>query len=270
MNSTGIGDYSSAFGLKNLLIRIGYQGVDANWQTVVSTYGDSVLGYMIDEPWDKVSASSIQSIAGFIHGYGSTLWLDDYDTGMMPYDYPCYSRHQADWSALNSCDYLMCDADNSGNTNGSSICGTWLAQNYNAFLGSEPPTPVFNTIYTTPPYYSEGDVTSWMDDHISRITTFALYLNSGYSWSDVDEFAQYAYQAGYLGEYEEQFQAEYTCDEDGVEFNPGTELDGSYWGVWSGTGYTGPVDPSTTPGAVECWTLTEWNPLNQYQTLYAR
>ncbi len=273
LNCTGVSGYSSVFGLSNLLIRIGYQGVDANWDSVVSVYGGTVLGYMVDEPSNKVSASTIQSIAAYIHSHSSSLWLDDYDTGVEGTDnYVCYSAHLADWSALNSCDYLMCDADNTTWTNGGSACGTWLAENYDAFLGFQqppPPTPVFNTIYTTPPYTSEGDVTSWMDTHLSQIKTFALYLPYPFSWTDVNNFAQYAYQAGYLGENQEEEEAKYTCQENAVLFNPGTGIAGSYYGVWNGSGYTGPVDPSTQ-GAVLCWSLTGWNPLNQYQTVYTQ
>lgn len=274
LNYTGVSGYSPVFGLSNLLIRIGYQNVDANWDSVVNVYGNSVLGYMIDEPSDKVSASTIQSIASYIHSHGSSLWLDDYDTSVEPTDdYPCYSGHLADWSALNSCDYLMCDADNTTYTNGGGVCGTWLAENYNAFLGYQqppPPTPVFNTIYTTPPYTSEGDVTSWMDTHLSQIKTFGLYLGYPFSWTDVATFAQYAYQAGYLGEYQEQEEAKYTCQQNAVLFDPGSSgTAGSYYGVWNGSGYTGPVDPSTQ-GAVLCWLFTGWNPMNQYQTVYAQ
>ena len=264
---------AAGFSENQILVIIGgNKQLNPDWQTVVSTFGDSVMGYFIDEPSGYINSTEMQEVQSYIQGYGSQLWLDDYDTGVIPNDYLCYQYHLADWVALDDCAYLMCDADNAGDLNGQGLCGTWLAQDYGEFLNKGLSQPYFNTIFTMRPYPSEGDVISWINNNPSQISNFALYLPPGWGWSqgDMDNFAIYAYQAGFLGSFQELYQIQYVCEQNSVAFTPGSRTAGYYYGVLTdGWYYTGPVDPST-PGAVVCWQSNGWYSLNQYQTVYAR
>lgn len=268
-------EYTSAgFNQDSLLIYLGSGdsgGLIANWQTAVNDCGSSVLGYWIDEPSNVISASTMYQVQTLVLGYGKPLWLDDYDTGVIPeWEYPCYSYHLADWGTLHYANYLMCDADNAKNTNGVGDCGTYLAENYNEFLNYDPGLNIFNTVFTMPAYPSEGDVIAWLENHVPQVNNFALWLPSSWSWGDIDNFVGWAYQAGFLGQYQLLKQAQYVCEANNVGFSPGSSgIAGSYYGVWNGSYYTGPVDPNTQ-GATLCWMLQTWVSQNQYQTVFAR
>ncbi len=259
----------------SLLIQIGNQNLDSDWENTVANFKGDVLGYMIDEPSNKVSAVSMEQVKTAVLTVNSSLWLDDYDTDVVPdqaipyWMHLLHNDHIADWGALYYATYLMCDADNTKDLNGSEPTGTYLAEDYNDFLNHPGIPGAFNTVFTQPTYVNEADVTDWIDNHLGNIKYFALMLNSGWQWSDVDNFAIYAYQAGFLGSYQQLQQSQYVCEEDNVGFAP-NGVAGSYYGVLTdGWYYSGPVDPSTS-GATLCWSLQGWVTENQYQTVYAR
>ena len=61
----------------------------------------------------------MQNVAAYIHGYGSSLWLDDYNTGVIDQLlFPWHNCHIADFAMLQYGDYIMNDADNADPTNG--------------------------------------------------------------------------------------------------------------------------------------------------------
>ncbi len=266
-----VSEYAQAgFSENQLLVIIGYQGMDADWRTAVSTCTNQVLGYTVDEPSNKVTADSMGVVKNAISAVGSALWIDDYDTGVIPDNIlleAWHNDHIADWGVLYYADYLMCDADNAKDTNGQEPDGTYLAEDYNDFLDHPGIPGSFNTIYTMPPYENEADVLSWISSHTQQITNFALDLESGWTWNDVDNFAVYAYQAGFLGSYQQLEQVKYVCEQNNVGFSPGSGVAGSYYGILTNNSYyTGPVDPSTQ-GAVLCWQQDGIVPLSQYQTV---
>ncbi len=259
----------------SLLIQISNNqtGLFSGWEQTVATLKDDVLGYLADEPSGKIAPVMMQDVRTAIDGVNSALWIDDYDTDVIPSDVLLgvpQESHEADWGVLYYATYLMNDADNAAYTNGTSnLVGTYLAENYNDFLNHPGIPGTLNAIFTQPTYVNEADVTDWIDNHLGNIKYFALMLNSGWQWSDVDKFAIYAYQAGFLGSYQQLQQSQYVCEEDNVGFAPNGAA-GSYYGVLTdGWYYSGPVDPSTS-GATLCWSLQGWVTENQYQTVYAR
>ncbi len=276
--------HAAGFNTNQILVGIGYNDANGNatinpdWQNIVSGWGSQVLGYFFDEPSGSQGGISIlpsymETVQSAIHAVGSKLWLDDFDSGVMPYPYDNY--HPAGHQILDHGDYIMCDADNSKWVSGVGGVGCYVGEDYNEFQewfpgGSQ---PTFNTIFTMPTFDNRniGSVVNWMDDHLgNNINTFVLWLpENAWNWDEVTAFAGYAYQAGFLGQYQELKQIEYVCQLDNVGFPPGTDSQMGYYGVLTdGWYYAGPVDPST-PGAILCW-AEGWNWLNQYQTVYAR
>lgn len=122
---------SAGFDTSQLLIQIGYDGgcgfpypspgpgLFANWRSLVDKYKARVLGYIYDEPSGWTSGADMQNVAAYIHGYGSSLWLDDYNTGVIDQLlFPWHNCHIADFAMLQYGDYIMNDADNADPTNG--------------------------------------------------------------------------------------------------------------------------------------------------------
>jgi hypothetical protein len=277
--SSAWSDYVNAgFSRNQIILLIGYHGLDYEWQDTVLIYGGfGFLGFMADEPSGFVTAATMQGVAQEVHSYGDHLWLDDFDTGVIPADLINtieHNNHLADVPMLDNADHVMCDADNSQLLNGMAGIGCYLGEDYNEFLGWFTGTPDFNTIYVMPTY-SERNVQTVVDwianGHIGTpIQNFALFLPAGWSWAEVDGFAQYAYQAGFLGQYQQLEQAKYVCLENNVTFVPtSSDVEGTYYGVLDNGSYTGPVDPSTS-GATACWSIQTWVSQNQYQTIYAQ
>ena len=273
-------DYVNAgFAQNQIILLIGYQGLDLNWQDEILNYGPPApvrfLGFMVDEPSGFVTGATMQKVAQEVHSYGDQLWLDDYDTGVISdvLYFAAHNYHLADVPMLDNADYTMCDADNSENLDGMAGIGCYVGQDYDEFLNWFSGTPKFNTIFVMPTYSERNvqTVVDWITNgHIGTpITNFALYLPSGWSWAEVDGFAQYAYQAGFLGQYQLLEQAKYVCLQNNVTFVPtSSDVEGTYYGVLNNGVYTGPVDPSTS-GATACWSIQTWVSQNQYQTVYA-
>lgn len=117
-------------------------------------------------------------------------------------------------------DYIMCDADNSKWLNGWEPDGCYLGQDYDEFqswFGSK-----FNTMWTINGFPNEGSLVNWMESH-SNISNYAIYLTSNWSWADIDNFAGWAYQAGFLGQYQLLKQARYVCQRITLDFHLGLE-----------------------------------------------
>lgn len=285
-DSAYVGQFHAAgFNTNQILVGIGYNDANGNatikdnWQNIVNGWGNQVLGYFFDEPSGSQGGISIlpsymETVQNAVHTVGSKLWLDDFDSGVMPYPYGNY--HPAGHQILDHGDYIMCDADNSKWVSGVGGVGCYVGEDYNEFQewfpgGSQ---PTFNTIFTMPTFDNRniGSVVNWMDDHLgNNINTFALWLPpDAWNWAEVDAFASYAYQAGFLGQYQEQQQAKYVCQQDNVGFTPGNGTLLSYYGVWNGTYFSGPVDPSSTLAATLCWQFQENDPTGQFQTVYSR
>ncbi len=244
-------------------------GLQSGWQQLVDKYKGSVLGYFIDEPSGDIDGETMSGVASYVHTAGSTLWLDDYDTGVISsiLYFTFHNCHLADAVMLHWGDHIMCDADNAKATNGWDGIGCYLAQDYNEFQGWFGNS--FNTIWTENGFPNGASLVNWLESD-AGISNFALFLNPNWSWADVDDFAAYAYQAGFLGSYQVLKQAQYVCEQNNVAFSPGSSgIAGSYYGVLSNGYYTGPVDPSTQ-GAVLCWMENGWVSLNQYQTVFAK
>ncbi len=268
---------SVGFSRSDLLVGIGSHGLDANWQDELNQYTNTVMGYFIDEPSGFIDGATMQNVKTAVHNARSTLWLDDYDTGVISSILYVvqHNYHLADVPMLDNADCVMCDADNSYWVSGEGGIGCYVGEDYNEFQGwfGGSGQPLFNTIFTMPPYTNQNvpSVVDWASSHLgNHIAFFALYLPAGWSWSDVDGFAQYAYQAGFLGQYQLLEQAKYVCLQNNVTFVPtSSDVEGTYYGVLDNGSYTGPVDPSTS-GATACWSIQTWVSQNQYQTIYAQ
>ncbi len=288
-DSAFVGEWESAgFDSHQILVSIGYNNngsadLNSDWQGIVDYFQSQVLGYSFDEPSGDggkgISASQMQSIENSVHAVGSKLWLDDYDTGVIPYSLSNQLqdvvRESHIWgeAMLENSDYIMCDADNAKATDGEDDIGCYVGEDYNEFQSAFTGQPAFNTIFTRPPYSVRNieSVVNWIVAHLGvPINTFAVWLPSGWTWADVDGFAQYAYQAGFLGQYQLLEQAKYVCLENNVTFVPtSSDVQGTYYGVLNNGVYTGPVDPSTS-GATACWSIQTWVSQNHYQTVYAQ
>ena len=263
---------SAGFSINQILVGIGFNNggvatLDENWQNTVNCYGNQVLGYFIDEPsgdeGQGITDTYMQIVQTAVHAVGSKLWLDDYDTGVIGLPL-AHGFHLINVPLIDHGDYIMCDADNSNWVSGVGGIGCYVGEDYDEFQtwfggGSQ---PTFNTIFTMPTFDNRnvGSVMNWMDAHLgNNINTFALWLPANaWNWTEVEAFADSAYQAGFLGAQQELMQAQYTCQQNNVAFVP-SGFDANYYGVLTDDWYySGPVDPSL-PGATLCWS-TGWAP----------
>ncbi|MGB6065501.1 MAG: hypothetical protein WBG50_11880 [Desulfomonilaceae bacterium] len=70
----------------SLLIQISNNqtGLFPGWNQSVASLKNDVLGYLADEPSGKIAPVTMQGVRTAIDGVGSVLWIDDYDTGVIP------------------------------------------------------------------------------------------------------------------------------------------------------------------------------------------
>ena len=247
-------------------------GLLSNWRHLVDTYTGNVLGYMYDEPSGWTNGDTMKAVADYIHTRNGSLWLDDYDTGVIssvPY-FAYHNCHLADDVMLPNGDYIMNDADNAQATNGWDGIGCYIVDDFNEFqywFGAK-----FNSIFTMNGFPNEASLVSWVQSHPS-ISNYAIYLTSSWSWGDLDSFMGYADQAGFLGHQYQVYYYTYVCQTNSVKFTPPSAPEAgagkpAYYGVWTNNAYyTGPVDPST-PGAVLCWAFQSGAATSQTVNVY--
>lgn len=244
----------------------------SGWQNLVAKYSNTVLGYFIDEPSGNLTGADMSGVATVVHANHSSLWLDDYDTGVISniFYFAAHNCHLADYAMLQYGDCIMNDADNAKLTNGWAGLGCYVGEDYNVFqynLGSK-----FNSIWTMNGFPNAGSVAAWIQSN-SGITNFAIYLTSSWSWADLDQFMTYADQAGFLGHQYQVYNYTYVCQTNCVNFTPPNSPSAGagssvYYGVWTNSAYyRGPVDPST-PGATVCSTLQSTAPTSQTVNVY--
>ncbi len=120
---------------------------------------------------------------------------------------------------------------------------------------------------------NDGTMVDWLNAHPS-IDNFALFVGTNDvvknyptgQLQSIPNFDNDAAAAGFLGTENELYTYLYVCQQNAVRFTPPSSS-GSYYGLWRGSGYTGPVDPSTQ-GAVLCWLLISRTPTGQFQDIY--
>ncbi|MCL5266871.1 MAG: hypothetical protein M1469_02060 [Bacteroidetes bacterium] len=272
---------SAGFRLDQLIISIGYHDDSGNyiivsdWGQLISEYKDEVLGYLMDEPSGFLTGQQMADLKSYIVTFNGKLWLDDYDTGVIPSSYaPPHNYHLADVPMLNNADYVLNDGNTSIWISGNNPLGIgpYLSDDYNEFqgwFGTKFNAIVCKTMDNSGALRNDQTMWDWLQGH-SNCNNFVLYLDWAKYSSGVEpsitNFEADAYDAGFLGTEKELYDYKFVCEEDGVTFTPnGTAND--YYGVWNGNGYSGPVDPST-PGAVVCWQLASTTPTGQFQDTY--
>ena len=272
---------SAGFTLSQLIISIGWNNYDgtytivSNWGQLVSQYGSSVLGFMMDEPSGGLTGADMASLKNFIVGFNGKVWLDDYDTGVIPKLYaPPHNYHLADVPMLDYADYVTSDGNTSVWISGNNALGIgpYLSDDYNEFqgwFGSKLTAIVCKTMDNSGALRNDETMWDWLQGH-SSCNNFVLYLDwdnypSGVAPS-IDNFEADAYDAGFLGTEKELYDYKFVCEKDGVTFTPNGIIS-EYYGVWNGSGYSGPVDPSY-PGAVVCWQLASTTPTGEFQDSY--
>ncbi len=115
---------------------------------------------------------------------------------------------------------------------------------------------------------NDGAMCDWLRSHANCVN-FAFCLSASFenAWpTALNNLDADASAAGFLGVENEPYTYTYVCQQNAVSFTP-TGSSGSYYGVWNGSRYTGPVDPSTS-GAVLCWLLMPRTPTGQLQDDY--
>jgi len=250
----------AGFSAGNLLIQIGNQakGLFSDWQNRVNTFKGEVLGYFIDEPTSVVPSSKIQEVKDCIAQYGSQLWIDDYDTGVL-WEPIVHKYHLIDTVAVGLGDQIGCDADTTEWLNGMQGLQCALAADYDEFQGWW--GNKFTTIWSFPGSRCETDITSWISAH-QNINNFFIYLPDGSGWNDIEAFAEEGFAIGFLGSINQLWYDKYICQQNKVAFTPPGPL-AEYYGTWNGNVFTGPVDPDY-PDATLCWVLGTQVPSGQY------
>lgn len=274
----GISTFTSAgFKQNELLITINSQ----NYQSIVSQYRNTVLGYYIDEPSGNITGATMATVKNCVASYGAKLWLDDYDTG--PFDKvlyaPVHNYHLADVPCLDNGDYVWNDGNTSKWVSGANILGiSCLQDDYNEFqywFGNN-----FNGIFCKPmdgsgALMNDATMYNWLSSH-PNCNNFAILLSSDFTnaWpAALNNFINDADRAGFLGHQYQVYSYTYTCQISCVNFTPPSSPDygagaSIYWGVWTNSAYyRGPVDAST-PGATICWILQSTAATSQTVNVY--
>lgn len=260
---------------------VGY-GMPAHWQDNAPNYAQKVLGFWMDEPSGLISADSIKKISNVIHSDGSRLWIEDYDTSPIPSSQDLgipHNYHIWDKSMLNNADYISCNGNTSSWVSGANFFGdNVLIIDYVEFYGAF--GSKFCAIECQPmdgsgALMNDATMYNWMINY-PNVNNFAYYIGTGnakISDGDVNarlaglsNFMNDAASAGFLGTENELYNYLYVCQQNNVIFTPPGPA-GSYYGVWNGSRYTGPVDPNTQ-GAVLCWMLVSTTPTGQIQDIY--
>ena len=254
-------------------------GIGANdYQSVINQYGSSVLGYFIDEPSGtngvgQITGEEMSQIKIAIITAGSKLYLDDYDTGVIPGTYVgVHSYHLADAVTLGYGDFIWNDGNTSKWVSGANILGIdYLQDDYNEFqswFGDRLNGIVCKPMDGSGALMNDQTMWSWLQSH-PNCNNFVLYLDPAFQsdWpAALSNFEADASQAGFLGTENQLYDYQFVCQESGVRFTPnGTAF--NYYGVWDGSGYSGPVIEGTA-GAVVCWQLLSTTPTGQFQDIY--
>ena len=277
---------AGGFSEGQIILSIGWaslpSGLRSDWETIVRQYSvqnqyrSKVLGYLIDEPSGKVSASTMAYVKQRVTSYGLPLFLDDYDTGVLPWPYYDESdiRHPTDQGTLNLADFVWNDGNTSRWISGANFFGIdRLPEDYDEFqswFGSK-----FNGIACKPmdgsgALMNDPTMWNWLISY-TNCNHFALYLDPSLAndWAAaLRNFMVDADYAGLFGHRCNIFHFNYTCKVNNVNFTPPQGNDrgagaASFSGVWTNNSYyRGPVDP-TSPGAVECCVETSYSNTGQ-------
>lgn len=294
------GDYqiqdfiNAGFCENELLVQIGWLQQDcctptgtyhlsSNWKTDVDAYASKVLGFWMDEPSIALDPSTLQNVKNYIALNGSKLWLEDYDTGPVPpnilYGWPT-AYHPANYGMLQQDgDYIWNNGNTSAWVSGANVYGVdVLSTDYSLFeqaFGSK-----FNGIECQPmdgsgALMNDATMCKWLISNLNA-SNFCYAIGTGNAkisdgdlnarLAGLNNFMNDAAGAGFLGTENQLYNYLYVCQENGVLFTP-PGPSGSYYGVWNGSGYTGPVDPNGQ-GAVLCWLLVSTTPTGQFQDIY--
>ena len=250
--------------------------VDPNWSNDVAAYAGTLLGFWMDEPSIALAQSTMDNIKNHISALNATLWLNDYDTEMVPPSNPVLqaanSYHPVNLNILQDGDFVWNDGNTSKWVSGANLFGVDVLSDdygeFQGFFGNRFNGIVCTVMDGSGALLNDATMFYWLQDH-SNCNNFALYLNPAFenAWpAALNNFEADAYDAGFLGTQNELYDYKFACQQNAVVFTPpGTSAD--YYGLWNGTEYTGPVAPGTQ-GAVVCWVLSSMTATGQFQDNY--
>ena len=256
----------------------------SNWKSIVTQYAHSVLAFWMDEPSGLISSDSMQKIAQYIHTAGGKLWIEDYDTSPIPSNQNGglpHGYHIWDQSMLNNADYISCNGNTSDWVSGDNLFGdNVLSIDYVEFqgaFGSKFCAIECQAMDNSGALLNNATMVNCLINN-PNVNNFALYLGTCSNCnpnvtnaptgqtSSLGNFINDAAGAGFLGTENQLYNYLYVCQQNNVIFTPPGPA-GSYYGLWNGSRYTGPVDPNTQ-GAVLCWSLVSRTPTGQIQDIY--